>query len=232
MTTGPGRGEDTRFYGRRSAHGLSPNQARLLREVLPRLRVAADDPRLAEPARLFPVPVREVWLEIGFGGGEHLAGLAETHPDCGLLGVEPFVNGVAKLLALVDRGGLANVAIHDDDARALLPAIGPASLARVYLLYPDPWPKARHRRRRFVNPANLAQLHRILKPGGTFHFATDIADYARWTLTALRRHGGFDWLAEGPDDWRRPWPGWTGTRYEAKAVREGRLPTYLVFRRR
>ena len=152
------------FYGRRVGHALRPHQAALMAELLPRLRVDLARPLAGTGERSF--------LEIGFGGGEHLAHLAELHPDVSFLGAEPFVNGVAKLLALVEARKLANVRIHDGDGRDLLEALPAAAFERVYLLYPDPWPKARHNRRRFVNAETLAQIHRVLEPRGQFLFAT------------------------------------------------------------
>lgn len=221
-----------RFYGRRKSRPLKPRQQRLLEELLPRisLRAAADE-ALRDPSRLFDPSPQRLVLEIGFGGGEHLAARAAAHPHWGFIGAEPFVNGVAKLLSAIDAQDLRNIRIWDEDARLLLPKLGDETLDAVWLLYPDPWPKKRHHKRRFVNPENLAHLHRLLKPGGEFLFASDIADYVRWTLAQVRAHGGFEWLAERPADWRTPPAGWPGTRYEAKALREGRTPTYLTFRK-
>jgi tRNA (guanine-N7-)-methyltransferase len=184
-----------------------------------------------EPRRLFPRPVADVWLEIGFGGGEHLIQAATRHPDIGFIGCEPFVNGLAKALARIDELRLDNIRIHDGDAADVLDRLAPASLGRVYLLYPDPWPKRRHWKRRFVSASNLARLARVMRPGAELRFATDWADYAAWTLVHVRRHPAFRWDAERADDWRRPWDSWQGTRYEAKAVAEGRRPVYLTFRR-
>ena len=227
------RRQDQRFYGRRKSRPLKPRQQRLMETLLPALQLQAekDRDRLRNPARLFDFTPARLVLEIGFGGGEHLAHRAEEHPDWGFIGAEPFINGVAKLLSAIDEQGLSNIRIWFDDARALLPLIGDATLDAVWLLYPDPWPKKRHHKRRFVNRENLEHIHRILKPGGEFLFASDISDYVRWTLQHMHAHGGFEWLAECPADWRRSPAGWPGTRYEAKAVREGRTPVYLRFRR-
>ncbi|GJE57283.1 tRNA (guanine-N(7)-)-methyltransferase [Methylobacterium thuringiense] len=189
-----------------------------------------NDGRLDPPA-LFPNPVDEVWLEIGFGGGEHLADNAEKHPGTGLIGCEPFVNGVVKLLGEIDERGLTNVRIRDEDATQLLAALPDASLARVYLLYPDPWPKRRQRKRRFVSDASLAEIARVLRPGGLFRFATDIDDYAGWTLVRAARCASLRWTAARAADWLTPFPGWPGTRYEAKAKGAGRRPSYLTFER-
>jgi tRNA (guanine-N7-)-methyltransferase len=229
--TGPPGGEGRRphqFYGRRVGHALRPAPAKLMAERLPALSFAADDPRLARPAKLFDIAVRGVRLEIGFGGGERLAAQAGHHRDTGFLGIEPFVNGVAKLLAAIEAQGLANVRIHHGDARDVLPSIGAGTLSEVALLYPDPWPKKRHWRRRFVQAATVADIHRVLEPGGVFFFASDIPDYIDWTLERVGAHGGFRRTAADPG---QPPPEWVRTRYEAKAVREGRTPSYLLFRR-
>ena len=217
------------FYGRRVGHALRPLQARLLADLLPRLRLCLDDPRLSEPAQLFHPPAAAVELEIGFGGGERLAAMAAAAPATGFLGAEPFVNGVAKLLAAIESGCLANIRIHDGDARDLLPRLGSATLAGIHLLFPDPWPKKRHLRRRFLQPATLAEIHRLLRPGGRFVFVSDAGDYAAATLQLMLAHGGFAWTAEGPADWRWPRPGGPGTRYEAKALAKGARPIHLEF---
>lgn len=220
-----------KFFGRRAGQSLRHNHARLVADLLPALRLGNEPEILRNPVSLFGKPVREVWLEIGFGGGEHLAWQAAHNPDVGLIGAEPFINGVAKLLAQVEERQLDNIRILDDDIRPRLPQIGEATVARAFLLFPDPWPKARHHKRRFVNQSNLAQLHRILKPGAEFRVASDIDDYLRWTLREVYQHGGFQWQAETPDDWRQRPADWPQTRYEAKAVREGRTSAYLTFKR-
>lgn len=219
------------FYGRRKGHRLRDNHARLIAEVLPRLRLPAGADPLDLPG-LFPHPVSDIWLEIGFGGGEHLLARARENPDVGFIGCEPFVNGMAKLLAGVEEHGVSNLRVWDDDAVRVLPRLPAGSIGRVFVLYPDPWPKRRHRKRRFIGLETLAALARIMRPGAELRFATDIDDYAAWTLARVARSGLFDWQAERADDWRRPWAGWPGTRYEAKALREGRSPMYLTFVRR
>ena len=168
------------------------------------------------------------WLEIGFGGGEHLAHQAALNPGVSLIGAEAFLNGVAKLLAHLEAQAARNVRVFYGDARELLEALPDASLERIYLLYPDPWPKERQKKRRFVSPANLAHFHRLLKADGLFLYASDIPDYVSWTREHVAAHGGF--AEEG--DPTQPFPGWTQTRYEAKALREGRTPAYLTFRKR
>jgi tRNA (guanine-N7-)-methyltransferase len=199
-----------------------------MRDLLPRVEVDLDALRRGS---LFAAG-REVWLEIGFGGGEHLLARALERPDVGFIGCEPFVNGVAKLLAGIEAHGLDNVRVRSDDALALIDAAPEAAFSRIYLLYPDPWPKRRQQKRRFVSQANIALLARVLKPGGELRFATDIDDYAGWTLTRFLASPSFTWEAACADDWRAPWHGWAPTRYEAKARREGRGSAYLTFRRR
>lgn len=210
-------------YGRRAGRTLRPAQRRYLDEDLPALRLPLDGP--IDLAARFGA--RPVWLEIGFGGGEHLAAVAAANPDVGVIGVEPFVNGVAMLLGRLRAAPVANIAIHPGDIRDLFPLLPPASIARVFLNYPDPWPKARHHRRRFVTPEYLAPLARVTAPGAAFHIATDIPDYARQAREEVPP-AGFAPEADSPE----PWPGWVRTRYEAKALREGRVPRYLTFRRR
>lgn len=207
------------FYGRRKGHALRRHHSALMDDLLPRLRV-----NLADPLAGLAAPR---WLEIGFGGGEHLAHQASLHPGVNFIGAEPFVNGVAKLLALIEARGLTNIRIHDGDARDLIDSLPASSLARIYLLYPDPWPKARHHKRRLVSSQTLREFHRILQPGGSFLFASDIDDYVAWTRDHVAAHGGF--REEG--DPSRPFADWIETRYEAKARREGRPTAYLSFRR-
>lgn len=210
--------EDQRKHklcGRRKGHALRPHHSQLMEQLLPHLRVDVSDP-LAGTGDCR-------WLEIGFGGGEHLAHQAVLHPDISFLGAEPFVNGIAKLLALVEEQNLQNVRLHDGDARDLLDVLPSSSFERIYLLYPDPWPKARHNKRRFVSAENLSHFHRILKPEGEFLFASDIDDYVDWTREQINAHGGF--REEG--DAAAPFENWVQTRYEAKARREGRGSTYI-----
>lgn len=217
-------------FGRRKGHRLRPRQAALFGTLLPRLALDLTTPS-RELLALFPDPVDEVRLEIGFGGGEHLVSEARTHPRVGFIGIEPFVNGMAKALAAIAAENLSNVRLHHGDASEVVAWLPPASLARIDLIYPDPWPKRRHWKRRFVQDRSVAALARILRLGGEFRFATDIPDYAAWTLKHFIRSPDFAWSAQRADDWRRPWPGFSGTRYEAKAEREGRVPCYLIFQR-
>lgn len=223
--------EKRAFFGRRKGHRLKPQQAALFETLLPRLALDLDT-RAPALASLFEAAVGETRLEIGFGGGEHLIAEAERNPQSGFIGVEPFANGMAKALSAIAAHGLANIRLHFGDAIHVLDWLPAGSIARLDLLYPDPWPKRRHWKRRFVQDATVAAVARLLKPGGTFRFATDWPDYAAWTLQHLMRSRDFEWTAERANDWRLPWSGFTTTRYEAKAKREGRMPCYLVFRRR
>ncbi|WP_183188889.1 tRNA (guanine(46)-N(7))-methyltransferase TrmB [Angulomicrobium tetraedrale] len=222
---------ETAFYGRRKGKKLRAAQATHLVRDLPALAIdtaTLDGRPLAE---LFPHPVRAVRLEIGFGGGEHLLSEARRHPDIGYIGAEAFLNGIAKMTAAIAEAGLANVRLHGDDVVPLLDRLPDGALERIDLLYPDPWPKRRHWKRRFVQADNIDRIARLLAPGGHFRFATDIEHYAAWTLARLNADPRFEWTARRADDWRLPWEGWPGTRYEAKALREGRRPGYYEFRR-
>jgi len=220
------------FFGRRRGKSLSPAQAGTAGLLLPALKLDLARPAPADLRTLFSVPVDGVRLEIGFGGGEHLHHEAGRFPGTGFIGVEPFVNGMAKFLSRLDVAPRANIRLYDDDATRLLDWLPDASLDGIDLFYPDPWPKKRHWKRRFVSPVNLARFARVLKPGAAFRFASDIDTYVNWTLLACRAHGGFAWQARSADDWCVPYEGWPGTRYEAKALREGRTPAYLTFLRR
>jgi len=218
------------FFGRRKGHRLRALRAALLETLLPALALDLTQ-RPKTLTLLFPGLVEEIRLEIGFGGGEYMIAQARAHPYIGFIGIEPFVNGMAKALAAIAAHSISNIRLHHGEATEVLDWLPGASLARVDLLYPDPWPKRRHWKRRFVQDANIAAIGRVLRPGGEFRFATDIADYAAWTLRHMLRAAQFEWTAERADDWRLPWQGFAGTRYEAKAKREGRMPCYLVFRR-
>jgi tRNA (guanine-N7-)-methyltransferase len=218
------------FFGRRQGHKLGPRHAALLESLLPRL--ALDLTATAgDLSNLFSPKVDSVRLEIGFGSGEYLVAEAQQRPRTGFIGVEPFVNGMAKALAAIEARQLANIRLHHGDALDVLDWLPAAGLAGVDLVYPDPWPKRRHWKRRFVQDASLAEIGRVLRPAGEFRFVTDISDYAAWTLERGLRARDLVWTAEGADDWRQPWRGFTGTRYEAKAKREGRGPCYLVFQK-
>ncbi len=205
------------FYGRRKGKPLRRHHVGLMEDMLPDFAVSLDDPLKGAGNRC--------WLEIGFGGGEHLAHQAALNPAVTLIGAEAYLNGVAKLMADIKVRGLQNVRVHYGDARTLLEALPDMSFERIYLLYPDPWPKARQKKRRFVNAKNLAQIARVLKPQGQFWFASDIEDYVDWT----REHVALSKHLNEESDQSLPFENWTRTRYETKAVREGRTSTYLRF---
>ena len=219
------------LYGRRSGPGLGPAAKARLERLLPSVGVRLPDDGTLVASTLFTPPRERVWLEIGFGGGEHLAAEARAHSGTGFIGCEPYVNGMAKILAQIEAGDLANIRLFAGDAAELLAWAPPASLARIDLIHPDPWPKRRHWKRRFVQDATVAAMARALKPDGEFRFVSDIADYCAWTLAHLARSPDFAWTAERADDWRLPWPDYTMTRYGRKAEREGRTAAYLIFRR-
>ncbi|MFC4626440.1 tRNA (guanine(46)-N(7))-methyltransferase TrmB [Daeguia caeni] len=220
------------FFGRRHGKPLRQHQSDLFAHLLPRLRLDLDVPAPQDLTQLFEAPVDNVRMEIGFGGGEHLFYESGRYPQTGFIGVEPFINGMAKMLAAIDQEARPNLRLYDEDATAVLDWLPDASLSGIDLFYPDPWHKRRHWKRRFVSDANLDRFARVLKPGAKFRFASDIEHYVNWTLQHCRRHAEFEWQAEGPSDWNEPYEGWPGTRYEAKAFREGRKAAYLTFIRR
>ncbi len=219
-----------RSFGRRRGRNPTPRQAHLLDSLLPELLL----PEAAEPLSphaIFP-GMRELWMEIGFGGGEHLAAQAAAHPDIGFIGCEPFRDGVVKLLSAVEEHKLNNIRLWADDARPLMERMPDACLSRLYLLFPDPWPKARHHKRRIVNPRMLDAAARLLRPGGEWRIVTDHAEYAEWILLHLTRDNRFEWMANNADDFTQPPDDWVITRYQQKAQAEGRAPLFLFFRRR
>lgn len=224
--------EDPRFHGRRHGRRLRAGQRRLLDDVLPGLAISVDDaPRCAEPSDLFGAEVEDLWLEIGFGAGEHLVDQAARHPSVGFIGAEPFVNGVARLLAQTEARGLTNIRIFADDVRPFLDALPAQCLGRVFILFPDPWPKQRHHQRRIVNRQVLDCLARAMRPGAELRLATDDGGYLRWMLRELLAHPAFAWMARRAADWReRPADG-VETRYERKNRSGGFGPVYLTFRR-
>jgi tRNA (guanine-N7-)-methyltransferase len=211
---------------------LRAAQAERQTTLLPQLAISLPENGSLDPARLFATAPREVWLEIGFGGGEHLATLAERHPEIGFIGCEVFENGIAKLLGEIERRGLGNIRIHADDARALLAMLAPRSIGRVFILFPDPWPKARHHKRRLIAPATLDRLADIMADGAELRLATDDPGYLAWMLEHVTVHSAFSWTARRPADWRERPPDWPPTRYEEKARRAGRTPAFLRFERR
>lgn len=221
------------FYGRRHGKTLRQSQKGYLAADLGALRprgiTMQENPerRIIDPSAFFQQPPDEVWLEVGFGGGEHMVAMAARYPRAGIIGCEPFINGVAMLLGKIRAAGVSNVAVHPGDVRDLMDVLPDAGIARAFLMYPDPWPKARHHRRRFVTPEHLLPLARVTRPGAEFRVASDIPDYLR----QAREEGppaGFDLIADSAE----PWADWPSTRYEQKALREGRVPHYLTFRRR
>ena len=216
-----------RTHGRRRGRRLRESRAHRLETLLPRIAFPLEG---GDPWALFSCP-RALWLEIGFGGGEHLAAQARCHPDVGFIGCEMFQNGIASALAHIETNGLANVRVFADDARLLLPVLPAACLERVFLLFPDPWPKRRHAGRRFVAPGTLDHIARLLVTGGELRIASDDVGYIRWILGLVPVHPAFRWRVRGPEDWRCPPADWVGTRYEAKARRAGRLSAYLCFER-
>jgi tRNA (guanine-N7-)-methyltransferase len=219
------------LWGRRKGKPLSARRLALMRQRLPGLAIDIDEPAPARLESIFTAAVSEVALEIGFGGGEHLVHEARSQPGIGFIGIEPFLNGLAKAVDAIADLGLDNVRLFGGDAAVLLDWLPPDSLVRIDLLYPDPWPKKRHWKRRFVNRENLDRFSRALGSGGSLRFASDIDSYVAWTLALCLARPDFSWTAERADDWRKPFPGWPGTRYEAKALAAGRYPTYLEFRR-
>jgi tRNA (guanine-N7-)-methyltransferase len=218
------------LYGRRKGKKLRLHQAELITSTLP--DVALDlSAAIDDPAALFAFGPKTVRVEIGFGGAEHLVHEACSHPEIGYIGCEPFVNGVAKLLVQIDEKSIANVRAHHGDARDVLIRLPDGSIDRVDVLYPDPWPKWRQRKRRFLSTANIAEIARVLRPGGVLRFATDIDDYAGWVLSRVIHDVRWCWEEgqAGVRNWLTPWSDWPSTRYEAKAFREGRTPVYLTF---
>ncbi len=235
---------DLQSFGRRKGRKLSPRQDALVANLLPRLRLDLPregqldldtlfgaPPNAPTAAAQNAAPQRDIWLEIGFGGGEHLIWQSAQHRDVNFLGCEPFLDGIVKVLDAIESQSLHNIALYDDDARELLRALPSASISRAFILFPDPWPKKKHHKRRLISKATLDLLARVLKPGAELRIGTDIADYARVILAAISRHDSFTWPARGPHDWRQRPADWPQTRYEQKAGREGRNCSYFSFQR-
>ncbi len=229
MTAASDPATTRRLYGRRSGHRLRLGQAALRERALPPIAVPAAGP--LDALRLFGA-ARPLWLEIGFGRGEHMAAQARANPQVGIIGCEPFVDGVVGALIEIDEDAIANIRIHNGDALDVLDRLPDASLDRLFLLHPDPWPKTRHAKRRFVNPGPLAMVARVLKPGGELRIGTDHPVYCRWTLMQMARAADFEWLAGRPADWQQRPEDWPPTRYEAKARGAGHDVWYFRFRRR
>ena len=227
-------GRPRTLYGRRRGKPLRLGRRAILERLLPRLQITPADYKQGtlDPRRLFDRDVSAVWLEVGFGAGEHLAAMAQAHSDIGFIGCEPFINGVARLLTDVDRQGLDNIRIVMEDAGLLLDCLAAGSIDRAFLLFPDPWPKRRHNKRRFVSAKNIDAMARVLADGAQWRMATDHMDYCRWILAHMNAARQFQWLARRPGDWRHRPDDWPPTRYEAKGVEAGRPPVFLAFRRR
>ncbi len=229
-------------FGRRRGRRLRPGRQALVDTLLPELQLTLKEMerwRGGDVEKMFSAlfphipasPHPQLFLEIGFGGGEHLTHQALQYPRAGIIGCEPYINGIARLLARIQENNLRNIRIYNNDARHLTGCLPDTSLSRVFILYPDPWPKARHRRRRLVATPFLDELARIMKPGAELRLATDDADYATWMLEHALSHPAFTWQAKSCDDWLKPWNDWISTRYEQKALKAGRQPTYLSLTR-
>ena len=219
------------FFGRRKGHKLRIHQADLIDNLLPHLALDIATGAPARLADLFDGDIEDVRLEIGFGGGEHLIAEAQAFPNIGFIGCEPYVNGMAKILTQIEAHNIGNVRLYAGDAAELLAWAPPRSLARIDLIHPDPWPKRRHWKRRFVQDATVDAMARVLKPDGEFRFVSDIDHYCAWALAHLARSPDFVWTAKRADDWRLPWADYTITRYGRKAERAGRHAAYLQFRK-
>jgi len=219
------------FYGRRRGKTLSPRQRRLLRDVLPTVSFSVADTTAGtlDPKTLFDFKIEDAWLEIGFGKGEHLGLQARDNPGIGFIGCEPFINGVAGMVTAIHERGLKNIRIYPDDARHVLVALKPESIGRVFLLHPDPWPKARHAKRRFISGENLNALSRVMKPGAELRIGTDHATHMAWIMVEMQKRGDFTWTAESAGDWRRPPADWPETRYAAKARASSTRCAYFTF---
>jgi tRNA (guanine-N7-)-methyltransferase len=225
----PSDGHLLRSYGRRRGRKPSARQAALRERHLPRVAVDLSEPPPATLGELFSPPVSEVWLEIGFGGAEHLLWQARANPGVGFIGSDPFEDGVVKALSAIEQERLVNVRVYAEDARPLLRWLPAASIARAFVLFPDPWPKKRHHKRRLISAATLGDLARVMPAGSELRIATDVADYACWILQAIQAQASFRWTANSPADWRLRGPDWPATRYEQKALAAGRNCTYFRF---
>lgn len=222
-----------RFFGRRFSRPLSAARRKLISDVLPKMEISRES--AATIFKDFDPAKKKYCLEIGFGSGEHLAHMVRQRPNVGFIGCEPFINGVAALISRTQSTNIQippkNLKIFPDDVRLLFPELPDAVFNRIYMLFPDPWPKKRHHKRRLINQENLEQFSRLLRPGGLFYFASDHMGYIRWTLRHFCQHSDFNWLANGPDDWRLSFKGSNRTRYENKALSAGCSCVYLTFQR-
>lgn len=231
--------KELRFFGRRKGKAIKPSKQQLIDNLLPQLTPVLPSDGLLDMKTLFGIDPKEVWLEIGFGGGEHVAELSLLYPDVGFIAAEPFINGVASLLAHLngshegktthtnlDPKRSDNIRVWPNDVRILFPFFRNGLFKRIFLLYPDPWPKARHAERRFTNQTNLKNLHQLLADDGFFYVATDVAPYAEWSLEQVAQTGLFEQVNK---DVHIPPADWISTRYEKKGIQAGRQPIYLVF---
>lgn len=219
------------LYGRRQGRPLRKAQRARLSDFLPQISIESLE-RLDDPIALFDPPVKAIWLEVGFGGGEHLAAQALAHPEIGFIGCEPFMNGVARLVRTVETSNIENIRVYAEDARRLIEALPDRSVERCFILFPDPWPKRRHHRRRIVSPETLTELARVMADSARLRLASDHRDYVRWMLFHTLRQDAFEWCAKRPEDWRTRPPDWPPTRYEEKAAQRGETSIYLEFMRR
>ena len=227
-TKGKPESGSPQFYGRRGGHKLRAGRQKLVDELLPQISLASTVEQI-DLVSEFGAAMRDIWLEVGFGAGEHLAAQAQANPDIGFIGCEPFINGVATLLAQIDQHKLTNIRIFEDDARRLLPRLPEGAIGRGFVLFSDPWPKTRHHRRRFIEPDNLDALARVLKDGADLRFASDHTGYVSWALEHVTRHPGFEWPVRSFRDWRQTPNDWVQTRYESKALARGEACAYLRF---
>ncbi len=221
--------QGSRFYGRRQSKPLKKSSATRLKKYFPIYSVVLPEDGLLDYQKLFSHNPDEIWLEIGFGKGEHLKEQAKSNPHIGILGCEPFINGVSGLVDHIHKENLSNVRFFMDDARLLMDALPDASISRVFILFPDPWPKKRHHKRRVVCAGNLKVISRILKDGAELRIATDHQDYRRWILARLLENSDFTWQADGPENWHKRSADWPATRYEQKALEAGRKSAYMTF---
>ena len=220
-----------RTFGRLSGRPLSPRQKKLFDAFYPTIEAPIATPDSLDPASLFGHPPREVWFEIGFGGGEHLTGQAAKHPDIGFIGVEPFLESVGKVLTQIADAGQTNIRLHQGDAREVIAGFQNETLDRIFILFPDPWPKTRHHKRRIVQHDTVDVFVSKLKPGGKLRFATDVAHYADWALERFLAHAQLQWTAECAADWRDPPEDHITTRYQMKNLGDC-APVYFDFQKR
>jgi tRNA (guanine-N7-)-methyltransferase len=223
---------DLHFYGRRRSRRMHSFRQGMYDAAAERFFIPPQDESLAvvEPQSFFaPQQPKELWLEIGFGHGEHLINQAKLNPDVGLLGIEPFINGIASAAIAIQENAIENIRIYPDDAVHVIARFPEHSFKRIFLFFPDPWPKVRHHKRRFIQTETVKMLARLLPVGGTLHIATDIPDLADWMIMHVMEHGAFNWTAQRQDDWTTPPENWITTKYQHKAIREGRSSVYLDF---